>query len=117
MNLRNYKVYNFIPKKSFVGGETFIWTKAVYCKTNNILAVEGCFWACPFSLEFYDFSEPDNLPLNFICSTYDMENEIDIDYDVELSGWNDQGKIVMKCHVNEVETEKTLDVLVFGKQK
>jgi hypothetical protein len=27
-----------------------------------VLAVDGCYWACPYDLVFYDFREPDILP-------------------------------------------------------
>jgi hypothetical protein len=27
------------------------------------LAVEGCYWACPYDLVFYNFSDPTKLPL------------------------------------------------------
>ena len=29
----------------------------------HVLAVDGCYWACPYEIVFYDFSDPSRLPL------------------------------------------------------
>lgn len=69
MDLSNYKAYHYMPEESFAGHrETFIWTDAFYCRKNNILAVYGCYWACPYSIFLYDFSVPEKLPYDLICS-------------------------------------------------
>lgn len=115
LDLSDFQMYHYVPEESFKEGkETFIWTDIFYCKNNNILAVDGCFWACPFSTHFYDFSVPEELPYDLICSSYDMDGEINIDRDVIPVHWNDDGTIVIKCTVDENEEEaieKTIDIV------
>ena len=38
--------------------ETFLWCKCYYNPVNDLLAVDGCYWACPYSLIVLDFSHP-----------------------------------------------------------
>ena len=50
--------YQYYPKGSFPMGETFIWAIFYYNPRNNILAVDGCYWACPPSIVLADFADP-----------------------------------------------------------
>jgi hypothetical protein len=113
MDLSDYGTYHYIPEASFIGEETFIWTNVMYCKGNNIIAVDGCYWACPSSIEFYDFSNPEEFPLKRICTSYDMEDELNINSDVTPLRWNDDGTIVLECYEDEgtVKVEKTFDIV------
>lgn len=115
LNMSNYQIYHYIPEESFKQGkETFIWTDTFYCKKNNIIAVDGCFWACPFSTYFYDFTEPEILPYDVIYSSYDMDGEINIDTDITPLRWNEDGTIVLKCcdgKDGDIEIEKTVDIV------
>ena len=38
--------------------ETFIWCNCFYNPENNMLAVDGCYWACPNNIIVLDFSDP-----------------------------------------------------------
>ncbi len=62
VDLYGYGVYDLTDKKDFFyvpkGPESFIWTGAHYNPQSNVLAVEGCFWACPFGVHLVDFREP-----------------------------------------------------------
>ena len=121
MDLENYHVCNFVPEESFKGeGETFIWTDICYSKKHNILAVDGCYWACPSSVEFFDFSTPENLPYEKILSSYDMEGLLNIDTDVIPIRWNDEGSIVLKCCIDSESTnevEEVVDIVSLAKVK
>lgn len=121
MNLENYHVYNFVPEESFKGEvETFIWTDVCYSKKNNIIAVDGCYWACPSSAEFFDFSTPENLPYEKILSSFDMEGQLNIDTDVIPVRWNNDGSIVLKCCIDSEgkdEVEKVVDIVSIAKVK
>ncbi len=44
-------------------GSGFCWTAAYPSPDGLTLAVDGCYWACPYELVFFDFSEPMTLPL------------------------------------------------------
>ena len=51
------RTLHYIPERSWLlddrmGQETFIWTNAAYDSATNLLAVWGCFWACPSSMVF-----------------------------------------------------------------
>lgn len=115
LDLSDFSTYHFIPAKSFKENkETFIWTNVLYCAQNNILAVDGCYWACPSSTYFFDFSNPTTMPLKELFNSYDIDGEINIDTDVIPLRWNDDGTIVLKCFIDEEgkeEVEKTIDVL------
>lgn len=115
MDLSNYNVYHYIPEESFSGHkETFIWTEAYYCKENNIIAVDGCYWACPFCTEFFDFSNPEELPFKCIYSSYEMEDEISIENDVTPIHWNSDGTIVLSCCTDDEgnrQIQKTIDIV------
>ena len=68
------------------------------------------------SLEFYDFSKPNNLPLEYICSTYDMGNELDTDYEVTPIGWKNKEEFVLNCTIEEKEVEKSINILSYKKR-
>jgi hypothetical protein len=61
---------DYFPKESLDGGETFIWCSVKYCAVNDVLAVDGCYWACPYGFMFYDFSNPMELPLKLYTDEY-----------------------------------------------
>jgi hypothetical protein len=47
--------------------ERFIWAKIYPSPDRTRLAVVGCYWACPYEVAVYDFSEPMRLPLPVIA--------------------------------------------------
>lgn len=69
--------FHFIPEKSFLGGETFIWTDVFYNKENGLLAVSGCFWACPCGILLVDFSQP----LQGVGEWVDVQGQLEGGYD------------------------------------
>ncbi|MDR1120377.1 MAG: hypothetical protein LBM08_05625 [Dysgonamonadaceae bacterium] len=64
------KSVDYFPKESLDGGETFIWCSVKYCAVNDVLAVQGCYWACPYGFIFYDFSAPMEVPLKLLTDKY-----------------------------------------------
>ena len=65
LDLSSLEDFHYFPRESLrrlqgdtSAEETFIWVQVHYNKINNILAVEGCYWACPMSILLIDFSEP-----------------------------------------------------------
>ena len=58
LDLVTMQDYHFYPAESFPTGETFIWCDVHYNPINNIMAVVGCYWACPYSVVLVDFSKP-----------------------------------------------------------
>lgn len=39
-------------------GSAFIWTTCFLSPDGNTLAVDGCVWACPYEVKFFDFTDP-----------------------------------------------------------
>lgn len=114
LNLVNSEVYHYIPEESFrQQEETFIWANAYYCKQNNLLAVDGCYWAAPYSTEIYDMSEPEKLPYNRVFNSYDMVDKIYTGCDVIALRWTEKGNIILECFENEDDlspSEKEIDI-------
>lgn len=44
-------------------GTGFCWTAVYPSPDNLVLAVDGCYWACPYEIVFFDFVNPEQLPL------------------------------------------------------
>ena len=58
LDIEKRSIMQFFPEYSLDMGETFIWTDIHYNQANNILAVEGCYWAWPYSVQLYRPYEP-----------------------------------------------------------
>ena len=63
LDLESLQDMRYIPAQSFPPvredfKETFIWTDVHYDPESNLLAVSGCYWACPYSVAVLDFSDP-----------------------------------------------------------
>jgi hypothetical protein len=83
-----------LPDEEFL----FCWV-AVYPSPDKLmLAVDGCVWACPYELMFYDFREPDNLPYKELGR---------IDLLRECEGWLDNETFAL---IREVEIRKSDEV-------
>ena len=98
------RTMHYIPEKSWPldgrqGKETFIWTNAAYDAATNLLAVWGCYWACPNSMVFLDFSDP--LSEQDCGCWVEMHEIMDPDYDlfddIEMTNWNVRGWTCFQC--------------------
>ncbi|AEG02904.1 hypothetical protein [Methylomonas methanica] len=61
------------PAEAFKG-HGFCWAAVHPSPDGRTLAVEGCFWACPYELVFFDFSEPQRSPLPELHRVQDFES-------------------------------------------
>jgi len=43
--------------------DRFIWAEFYPSPSRNRIAIIGCYWACPYEVIVYDFTDPLNLPL------------------------------------------------------
>ena len=95
---------HYIPEKSWpldgrMGKETFIWTNADYDPKTNLLAVWGCYWACPGSMVVLDFSHP--LEEQDSGRWVEMHELIDPEYDlfddIRMVNWNVRGWTCFEC--------------------
>lgn len=99
MELPTGQSADYVPFLSFEGGgETFIWCDKFYSPVNNLLVVDGCYWACPWHLEFYDFSNPLSLPLPKYCDSYQFEDALGMssDDDISFSSFTQTGECILE---------------------
>ena len=57
INLTKGTVVNYYPEEGH-NGVGFCWVDAYASPDSQYLAVEGCIWACPYEIVFFDFTEP-----------------------------------------------------------
>jgi hypothetical protein len=62
INLTKGTTKVYFPDEGY-GGTGFCWTAVYPSPDNLVLAVDGCYWACPYEIVFYDFTDPERLPL------------------------------------------------------
>lgn len=72
IELDTTKRVDFVPS-SAKDGNGFIWTSINPSPDGLILAVEGCYFACPYEVRMYDFKNPLSHPLPPIGYGYDLE--------------------------------------------
>jgi hypothetical protein len=77
LNLEAYQVY--FPEEGY-DGAGFCWGDVNPTPDKLVLAVEGCYWACPNEVVFYDFRTPDKLPYQELGRISDTLN---------ITGWTD----------------------------
>lgn len=104
LELETGRALHYIPEKSWPldgrqGEETFIWTNAAYDPKTDLLAVWGCYWACPGSMVFLDFSDP---VAEQDCGCWvEMHEIMDPDYDrfddIRMVNWNVRGWTAFEC--------------------
>ncbi len=57
------ETYNVFFPESGYKGFGFCWVNVYPSPDGLVLAVDGCYWACPYEVVFFDFSNPAVLPL------------------------------------------------------
>lgn len=61
------------PDEAF-NGNGFCWAVVHPSPDGLTLAVDGCYWACPYELVFFDFSNPMDVPLSELARIDDFED-------------------------------------------
>lgn len=61
VNLTTGGYHAYFPEAGYKGAG-FCWAFVYPSPDGLVLAVDGCYWACPYDLVFYDFREPEKLP-------------------------------------------------------
>jgi hypothetical protein len=92
VDLTNRKLYGYSPDES-----GFIMTDFHLSPNGKTLATIGCYWACPFVIKFFDFTNPTKLPLREI-----KEIEL-LDNDENIVGWLDEETLQMEGIKREKE--------------
>lgn len=78
---------SYLPVRALQGWG-FCWANVLPSPDGMTLAVEGCYWACPYDLVFYDFSQPDCLPLPELRRFEGLERVI---------GWENANTFAFTC--------------------
>lgn len=79
INLSRDSYQAYFPEQGYQGFG-FCWTAAYPSPDKYVLAVDGCYWACPYELVFFDFRMPDDLPYKELGRTGGL---------LESDGWID----------------------------
>lgn len=84
LNLTQKIKHTYFPEEGFKGcGFCWIGVKN-YNEDSSIIEVEGCYWACPFEIVTYDFSDPDTIPLKELSRQDSIFEDDDDDDDDEV---------------------------------
>ena len=117
LDLESLQDMRYFPPQSFPSRrenleETFIWTDVHYDPESNLLAVSGCYWACPYSVIVLDFSEPmTEQPVEYWL---DVRSIIDPNYelydDIDFDRW-ENGALYLKGEGKPEEIRMTVKQL------
>ena len=61
VNLTEGRTHIYFPDEGY-DGRGFCWAKIYPSPDGKTLAVDGCYWACPYEIVLFDFQTPDELP-------------------------------------------------------
>lgn len=109
LNLKTGESMHYIPEESYrklsAPKETFIWCEGFYDQKTNQMAVDGCYWACPYGVIVVDFSNP-LVPVE----AKDWIDVLNTDYNGEeicFGGWED-GKL--RCKIDDDTKKDTIRI-------
>lgn len=91
------------PPEAF-DGVGYCWVAAHPSPDGCVIAVEGCYWACPYSLVFYDFTDPLRSPLPELARYEDLD---------QVQGWTSSDEFAFT--VGE-DADRKVEVWRYGEQ-
>jgi hypothetical protein len=108
--------FEYFPKCSFVEpfSETFIGTNIHYNVNNNIFAVEGCYWACPFDVFLIKTNNIMEQFIGLLNIHYIIEKKKKKYDEISFVKW-ENNDIILKCY--NIETEPHKDEILILKEK
>lgn len=90
LNLTTQRMNVYFPSAGHGAGAGFCWTEVIPSPDCLVLAVDGCYWACPYELVLFDFREPEKLPLPELCRVGEL---------CETKGWQDNETFLLTREV------------------
>jgi hypothetical protein len=84
VNLSSGDIHIYFPEAGYKGSG-FCWTAAYPSPDSTIIAVDGCYWAGPYEIVFFDFSSPDKVPYLELAR---------FDPVIKVKGWKDNETFV-----------------------
>lgn len=99
VELNTTKRIDYVPDGARKGWG-FCWGSIHPSPDGQMLAVEGCFWACPWEIRVYDFADPMNHPLAELGSGGELDTFIrwDGDNSLVMSGEENRHKTLSVSH-------------------
>lgn len=95
VELSGKETKHYVPEAAYKG-HGFCWAEIIYFEQKELLVVDGCYWAAPYELVFYDFSNPMSLPYKEIF-------RVEVDSITNWSHWRETHSVT---YVDEEENEK-----------
>lgn len=111
LDIEKRSIMQFFPEYSLDMGETFIWTDIHYNQANNILAVEGCYWAWPYSVQLFDFTDPMSQTPVFVDIISCLDGDYDVYEELEFVAWEED---TLKLKAFLVESEEKIELMIDG---
>ena len=88
---------HYVPDRSWEKGwETFIWTGVRYDSRTSLLAVSGCYWACPTSTIVLDFTHPLTPQERWLELHEILDPGYDKYDDLIFDGWDDEKGLLLR---------------------
>ncbi len=95
VDLSNKEPRHYVPEEAYAG-HGFCWAEIIYFQQKRLLVIDGCYWAGPYELVFYDFSNPMNMP-------YKELFRVEVDSITNWGDWKDSCRI---SYLDEKNNEK-----------
>lgn len=94
LDLETGEAYHYIPEghshnADWMLGESFIVTDINYDSKTDLIAYNGCYWACPSDVMVGDFSEPMNFDPHLVSINSIIDPEGDECYDTDFARFED----------------------------
>jgi len=89
VDLEEGTVRNHLPSEAGMGSG-FCWVDVEPSPDGKYLAVYGCYWACPYEVQVYEFVDPDAWPLLMVGG---MDSPVPSDEGKEGLQWNEDGTL------------------------
>jgi hypothetical protein len=89
LNLNTGKYQVYFPEAGYKGAG-FCWVVVHPSPDGLVLAVDGCYWACPYELVVFDFRDPGNLPYPELARFEALDG---------CDGWTDNDTFVLRREI------------------
>jgi hypothetical protein len=99
VNLSNNESKHYVPEEAYKG-QGFCWAEIIYFQQKKLIVVDGCYWAYPYELVFYDFSNPMNVPFKDVF-------RVEVDSIINWDSWKDS------CRIKYIDKENNEKEFVF----
>lgn len=109
LDLLSGEIMQYYPEKSLNGGETFIWTDVDYNPETDVLAVSGCYWACPNSVHLFTFDDPMSEKQKYVDLIEYFDGGYDRYDDVDFVKWIGGNMEIMRF---DIETEMKEELII-----